>query len=239
MVLSSPAPAADCSVKPRISPSMQYQCVMDHASFVYDNVCGAVETCHSTDAQLVAAYDVAANLYDRRHPIDEDSLLTRGADAELERFAQVSQTSAIMHVRARHWGKASNAFVTCVELAERAYAHTHSVDDHAQSASCAASNVTILCAQEPDRAGCGRAGAVNVSFAVETTISRAHFDSATADDTTAGPSTKTTVVESQILMPDGDDIDALANSLSDDERRDFQSATNTKDMRIEKIDSSR
>jgi hypothetical protein len=212
---------------------------MDHAAFVYDDICGAVEICRSTDAQLVAAYDVAANLYDWRHPIDEDSLLTRGTDAELERFAQVSQTSATMHVRARHWSKASNAFVTCVELAERAYAHTHTANDHLQSASCAASNVTILCAQDPRREGCGHAGPVNVSFAVETTISRAHLDSATAVDATEGPSTKTTVVESQILMPDGDDIDALASSLSDDERRDFQSTTNTKRMRIEKIESSR
>jgi hypothetical protein len=78
-----------------------------------------------------------------------------------------------------------------------------------------------------------------VSFAVETTISRPHLDSATADDATAGPSTKTIIVESQILMPDGDDIDALVNFLSDNERRDFQSTTNTKRMRIEKVESSR
>ena len=234
IVYASRAPAADCQVNPHIPDSKQYQCVMDHAESVYRDVCGATEHCVSSDARLKAAYTAAADLFDARHAFDKGPLLKSGRVADLERFAQSSQVSGTMNELASRLGKASNAFVACVELAERAYAQAGSPTDRDLSDACSRSNVAIWCAfQTPRPDQCFHTGPVHVLVSVETIISSGHVDSISADTTGAQDAKTTTLVEGKTVMPSRDEIDALADSLSDQDRRNFQSEATTKRLQIE------
>lgn len=239
LLLARPVLAAqDCQINPRVSLPSQYQCAVAHADFLFENICANQDPCEAKNADVIKAYKQASSLFDERQPIHEDWLMRNGTNADLERSARVAQQSAILNNRARELVKASNSFVTCVELADRAYGHTGANEDKLLRESCAASNIVLVCAADPTRAGCTQSGPVTATFAIITKVYRGHVSSASGDDPLETPQPPARTIDTLTQMPDRKAIQDLSNGMSNEERRAILNGVGIEHLRIKSVDSS-
>ena len=129
--------ATDCALNSSDPVNTQVNCAIQHANFLYAQICQASSYCSSQDQQLLTAYATASRMFDHSHNVNGN--------------ANDAYFSGFLQERAHIFSGASSRYLTCITLASETQAAK-------LSQSCATRLTVVHCALNPNVTACRRTG---------------------------------------------------------------------------------